>query len=363
MNLDHFLALFGLPLLGCVLMLGILGYLGIHVLRREVVFIDIAMAQTVVVGMIVAHLLFGAHGDSWTAYACGLATALLAAVFYAFGRSRAGHVPLEAIIGISYAIAAAAALFLVGLAPGGHIHIHSTLAGSVLWITWKDVGASAAIFGAVTVALFVFRKPFARISESYLQATDGGRKVVLWDILFYALAGSVIAWATRIAGVLLIFAFLIVPAVVSAIFSRRTGPRLLIGWAFALGATVMGLLFADRLDFSLGPSISLVLVAGLALAATSRVCGRIVTLGMSAAVVAAFVTLLFMGGRGYSLAHRRPPDLQAPTTSSRPAVRPPAGPSDDELLKRIRHAETVDEFMGPVLQAAKTGDLELIKNV
>ncbi|KPK47179.1 MAG: hypothetical protein AMK72_08760, partial [Planctomycetes bacterium SM23_25] len=226
MNLE----LFGLPLLGCVLMLGILGYLGIHVLRREVVFIDIAMAQTVVVGMIAAHLAFGAHGDSWLAYACGLAAALVAAVFYAFGRSRARQIPLEAMIGISYAIAAAAALFLVGLAPGGHIHIHGMLAGSVLWIKWNDIGASAAIFGAVAAGFVVFRKPFARISEHYLQAarpgespweTGGAGKVIAWDILFYVLAGAVIAWATRIAGVLLIFAFLIVPAVVSALYSRR----------------------------------------------------------------------------------------------------------------------------------------------
>ncbi len=349
--MEHFLALFGLPLLACMLMLAVLAYLGIYVLKREIVFIDIAMAQTVVVGMVVGHLAFGVHLDSWAGYGCGVGIVLVAAAFYAFARSRVRQIPLEAIIGISYVVAAAAVLFLVGLAPGGHIHVHGMLAGSILWVTWKDIAASGAIFAVAAAGFWLFRRPFSHIFQDYAKAAESGMNIVAWDIVWYGLAGLVIAWVTRIAGVLLTFAFLIVPAVFSAVFSRRDGTRLLIGWAFGLGATVLGLLFADRLDFSVGPSISLFLVVGLALAAGSRVWGRPATVGLSLAAAAALLLLLSMGGRGGFTAPPQRNGRSTPVTPSSPSARSSGGLSEADLERRIQHARTIselDELLGKV---------------
>ena len=145
----------GLPFLACILMSSILGYLGIHVLKREVIFIDIALAQIAAVGSIAAHMIFEAHGDSPTAYLCSFGCVLLAAGFYAFVRSRIFHISLEAVIGISYAIAAAATLFLVGIAPGGHMHIQHILSGSLLWTTWKQIIVSLIVFSAIGLCFYL----------------------------------------------------------------------------------------------------------------------------------------------------------------------------------------------------------------
>ncbi|MFO8014884.1 MAG: metal ABC transporter permease [Phycisphaerae bacterium] len=344
--MEHFFTMFGLPLLASVLMLAMLGYLGIYVLKREIVFIDIAMAQTVVVGMVVGHLAFGVHLDSWAGYGCGVAVACVAAGFYAFARRRIHQIPLEAIIGISYAIAAAAALFLVGMAPGGHIHVQGMLAGSILWVTWEDIAASGVIFAVAGAAFWLFRRPFARLHRGYSQSVEGGTRLVGWDILWYALAGIVIAWATRIGGILLIFAFLIVPAVTSALFARRDGVRFVIGWGFGLMATLVGLLFADRLDFSVGPSIALFLVAGLALAAGSRVWPRPVTAIVSVVAVAGLIVLLGTGSRGLPVA---PQTTDEQATVAGPTLPSSASPDasaegGDGIERKIRAANSVNEL-------------------
>jgi len=260
----------GRPLLACLMMIAILGYLGIHVLKREVIFIDIALAQTAAVGAIGAHLAFHAHGHSLLGYACAFGAVLLAAVFYSVVRRRVAQISLEAIIGVTYAIAAAAALFLVGIAPGGHVHVHEMLAGSILWTGWTDLFWCALAFTGVGVCLFLFRGPLGRISDGYERARGEGLSVVWWDFLFYALLGVVITLAVRLAGVVVVFALLIIPATASALFSSRWGGRLLAAWAVGAAACVGGLLFAYGLDFSVGPSVALFLGAALILAA----CGR-----------------------------------------------------------------------------------------
>ena len=249
----------GLPFLACVIMGAILGYLGIGVLKREVIFVDIALAQIAAVGSIASHLAFGVHGDSLAGYACSLTCVLLAAAFYAFVRRCVFQISLEAVIGISYAIAAAGALFLVGIAPGGHLHVQTMLSGSLLWATWRDVITSLALFSLVGCAFFICRRPFKQISDNYDNAIAEGRNAVLWDFLFYALLGVVITLAVRIAGVVAVFAFLIIPATISALL-RPNGPgRFVITWLASVMASMGGLLFAYYLDFSIAPSIVLFL--------------------------------------------------------------------------------------------------------
>ncbi|MBL7186426.1 MAG: metal ABC transporter permease [Phycisphaerae bacterium] len=257
----------GLPFLTCILMSSILGYLGIHVLKREVIFIDIALAQIAAVGSIVAHLAFEVHGDSLVAYVCSFGCVSLAAAFYAVIRSRIFQISLEAVIGISYAIAAAAALFLVGIAPGGHIHVQNILSGSLLWTGWKDVVVSLLTFSAVGFCFCILRKPLTNVSNGYQQALDKRITTIVWDFIFYLLLGVVITLSVQIGGVVVVFAYLIIPATISVIISSRLAVQMMIIWAAATVASITGLLFSYYLDFSIGPSVALFLGCELILIA------------------------------------------------------------------------------------------------
>jgi zinc/manganese transport system permease protein len=266
----HFVELLGLPFLACTVMTAILGYLGIHVLSREIVFVDIALAQIVAVGAIGAHLAFGVEEHSALTYAASFALALGAAAFYALARRHVTQISQEAVIGVSYAIAAAAALFLIGIAPGGHVHAQHMLAGSILWASRGDVVACTVVFAAVGICFYVLRCPFQRISSDYDGAVRQGVRVVAWDFLFYALLGVVITFAVRIGGVVVVFSLLIIPATISAIFTSSLGRRLLITWGSGILGAFLGLLFADRLDFSVGPAVGLFLGVELVLAGLWR---------------------------------------------------------------------------------------------
>jgi zinc/manganese transport system permease protein len=257
-------------------MIAILGYLGIHVLKREVIFIDIALAQIAVVGALGAELAFEAHGHSLLGHACAFGATLVAAAFYSLVRRRVVQIPLEAVIGVSYAIAAAGALFLLGIAPGGDFHVQQMLAGSILWATWTDVIWAALLFA-----------PAAR----------EGVNTLGWDFLFYALLGLVVTLAVRIAGVVVVFTFLIIPATLSALLASGWRERLIVAWITGAMASVLGLLLAERLDFSVGPAIALFLGAGLTLVGLLRLLRT--TRALSATVpliiaLGAFLWLLFL---------------------------------------------------------------------
>ena len=249
----------GLPFLVCILMSSILGYLGTHVLKREVIFVDIALAQIAAVGAIAAHMIFEAHNGSLAAYLCSFGCVIFAAGFYAFVRSRVIQISLEAVIGISYAIAAAAALFLVGIAPGGHMHIQHILSGSILWINFQQIVICFIVFAVIGFCFYLVRKPMTEISNSYNDGTNKGLKGVLWDFIFYILLGTVIALSVQIGGVVVVFSYLIIPATISAVLSIRSPMQFIIVWMSATIASLGGLLFAYRLDFSIGPSIAMFL--------------------------------------------------------------------------------------------------------
>lgn len=256
----------GLPFLACVLMSTILGYLGIHVLKREVIFIDIALAQVAAVGSIAAHLVFKVHGDSLVGYICATVFVLIAAAIYAVIRNKIFQIPLEAIIGISYAVAAAGALFLVGIAPGGHIHIQHILSGSLLWVGRRQIILSLLVYSAVGLCFYFIRKPVTEISNNYQSGSTTGAKVIFWDFIFYLLLGIVITLSVQIAGVVLVFAYLIIPATISATFSARPGIQIGIVWSTPIAASLGALLFAYYLDFSIGPAIALFLGCELVIA-------------------------------------------------------------------------------------------------
>lgn len=249
----------GLPLLACLLMVAVLGYLGLHVLKREVIFIDIAVAQVAALGAIAAHMAFHIHADSPLASACAFGATLIAALFFAIVRRRISTLPIEATIGITYAIVAAGALFMIGKSTGGHTHIQQMLTGSLLWVNGHDIGWAALAFAFAGVCFRLFRGPFQRISDDYDKARKEGANVVAWDFIFYALCGVVITTAVRLAGVVVVFCFLIIPATISALFSDKWGTRLVITWVTGTMGSVAGLLFCQYLDFSAGVSVALFL--------------------------------------------------------------------------------------------------------
>jgi len=263
----NMIEMLGLPFLACALMTLILSPLGMHVLKREVIFIDIALAQTATVGTLAAHIFCGIATDSPAGYAWALGVTLAAAAFYAAVRRHIVQIPLEAVVGVSYAIAAAAALFLAGLATGGHVHVKHVLSGSILWSTWRDIAAQALVFSVGALAFFLFRKPFRQLSDDYAGARTKGLHVFWWDFLFYALLGAVVTLSVRTAGVVVVFSFLIIPATVSALWTSRWGMRLVVAWICGGGASVAGLLFAYRYDFSVGPAIAAFLGVVLVLCA------------------------------------------------------------------------------------------------
>jgi zinc/manganese transport system permease protein len=256
----------GPAFLACLLTSSILGYLGTHVLKREVIFIDIALAQIAAVGSIIAHLAFEAHGDSWIAYTCSFGCVLLAALFFAVIRSKIFQISLEAIIGISYAVSAAAALFLVGIAPGGHIHVQHILSGSLLWTSWKQILTSLVVFSVTGFIFYLTRKPITEISNGYQKGITGGLRVVFWDFIFYVLLGGIITLSVHLGGIVVVFAYLIIPATISVIISSRPAVRLIIIWSASTVASITGLLFSYYLDFSIGPAIALFLGAELIIA-------------------------------------------------------------------------------------------------
>ncbi len=257
----------GLPLLACLLMTGILGYLGLHVLKREVIFIDIAVAQVSALGAIAAHMFFHVHADSPLSSVCAFGTTLIIALFFAVVKRRISTLPIEAIIGITYAIAAAGALFIIGKSACGHTHIQQMLTGSLLWVNARDIGWAALAFAFAGICLRLFRGPLQKISDDYDIAAQSGLNVIGWDFLFYALCGIVITAAVRLAGVVVVFCFLIIPATISAQFSAKWSARLIIAWSSGLIASIFGLLFCQYGDFSAGVSVALLL--GLILVVTS----------------------------------------------------------------------------------------------
>ena len=267
------LFLLAAPFAACLLMTLTLGYMGIHVLKRDVIFVDIALAQFAAVGAIAAHFMLGVHADSPAALALAWGATLVAAVFYTLTRHFVPQIRLEAVIGISYASAASAAMFLIAKGSRGHTHIQQMLTGNLLWVQWKNIVLSGIVFVLVGLIFWICRGPLHRISDNYGMAARKDSNTITWDFVFYALCGAVITVAVHMTGVLVVFCYLIIPATVSALFASTWLQRLLIVAATGMVASVAGLTFAYTLDFSAGGSVSLFLglaVAGSALVARAR---------------------------------------------------------------------------------------------
>jgi len=259
------------PLLACLVLTAIHVYLGLHVLARGVIFVDLALAQVAALGVTIAFLA-GHPIQSEAAYGYALVFTLGGAALLAGSRARRAPVPQEAIIGIVYAVSAAAAVLAVDRAPQSGDHIKQILVGSILTVTPAEVGTLALLYAPIGALHWLVRRPLLDISFD----PDGAgarRAVRLWDFVFYASFGVVVTSSVRMAGVLLVFAYLVVPASAAAILTRSVRARLALGWALGALVSVGGLAASWAWDLPTGATVVVafgVVLAGIGLGLAAR---------------------------------------------------------------------------------------------
>ena len=218
------------PLVACMLIVAVHSYLGIHVLAREVIFVDLSLAQVAALGSTVA-IFAGAEPDSALSFVYALGFTTVGAAMFALTRTGhgKGRVPQEAIIGIVYVVASAAALLVADKSPRGGEAIKDILVGSLLWVGWPAIGRLAVVYAAVGLFHWFLRRRFLTISFESAQAEASGWKLRWWDFWFYLSFGIVITFSVPIVGVLLVFSFLVVPAAIAFQFTRHGACRILLG--------------------------------------------------------------------------------------------------------------------------------------
>ncbi|MEZ5292720.1 MAG: metal ABC transporter permease [Vicinamibacterales bacterium] len=242
---------------------GIHAYLGLHVVERGVIFVDLSLAQIASLGAAIAVFQgYDAHDPA--VYWMSLAFTLIGAFIFAMVKGHEARIPQEAIIGISYAVASAAVILTLSKSTGEAEHLQSMLVGNILSVQWPEVGLTAAIYAVIGVFHYVFRRKFLAISMDAVGEAARGVPVRGWDFLFYASFGLVVTRSVAIAGVLLVFCYLIVPSVGGMLFAERVGVRLAIGWAMGVLVSMLGMYFSVQFDFPTGAAI--VCTFGLVLA-------------------------------------------------------------------------------------------------
>ena len=251
------------PLVACLLLPGILVYYGLHIIRREVIFVDLALAQVATLGTCVC-LYLGHEADDPHNYFWSLGFTLAGALVFTFTRaSKHARVPQEALIGIIYVVAAAAGILLLSKSPHGKEELQKTLVGDLLTVSWPDIWKTAALYGVIGVVHFIFRKQFIALSFDHERAEQSGLRVRLWDFLFYALFGLVVTSFVQVGGVLMVFSYLIVPAACGTYLASSLPMRLVVGWCVATLASMAGLYASFELDVPTGAAI--VCMLGVAL--------------------------------------------------------------------------------------------------
>ncbi|HUO65424.1 MAG TPA: metal ABC transporter permease [Terriglobales bacterium] len=272
--MNDLLALMWVPFLMCLVLTGIHAYLGLHVIAREVVFVDIALAQIASLGATAAFL-WGYDLESWGSYVFGLSFTILGASVFAFTRSRERRVSQEAIIGVVYAVSSAAAVLVADRTPHGAEHLRSMLVGSILAVRGREVVEVAILYSLVGFFHWLCRRPFLLISTDPDRAYRDGWRVRGWDFLFYASFGVVVTSSVRIAGVLLVFSYLIVPTLAANVLGGSIPKRLAIAWSFGTLVSVVAMVTSAVFDLPTGATV--VCAFGLILllvAITVRMTGR-----------------------------------------------------------------------------------------
>jgi zinc/manganese transport system permease protein len=260
----EFVTFMSAPVAMCLVLVGIHVYLGLHVIRRGIIFVDIALAQCSALGAAIG-LTAGIELGTPTSKTLGLVTAIAAAWLISVTRNRAGRVPQEAFIGITYVVASAGTILLLVGVPHGGEEIKSLLVGSILWVRWVDVLHSVAIYAVVGLFHYAFRSYFWQVTDDPEAARSRGLSVGWWDFLFYASLGLVVTQSVQVAGVLLVFTFLVVPGAMAVLALGFSSHTRLLGLGWLLGAIIAGIGAALSYRFDLPTGATIVCVFGGAL--------------------------------------------------------------------------------------------------
>jgi zinc/manganese transport system permease protein len=264
------LELLWIPFLLALVLTGIHGYLGLHVLARKIVFVDLALAQIAALGATVAFML-GYAPQTTAAYGYSLAFTLAGAVLLSFSRRWTGtHVSQEAIVGVIYVVSAAAAVVLIDQAPQGAEHLKQLLTGSILTATTEDLVNLTLLYALIGAIHWLCRRPLLRVSFDHNRGAGAEARLWWWDFLFYALFGVVVTSSVAVAGVLLVFSFLIIPALIGTLYAKRLGIALMIGWVVGGLSSAAGLAVSYGADLPTGAAMVCVFGLSLALAAALK---------------------------------------------------------------------------------------------
>src|SRR5215203_6024225 len=245
------------PFVASLILTGIHAYLGVHVVERGVIFVDLSLAQIAALGATIALLMPFSGGDPHAAsvYWVSLAFTFMGAFIFSMIRVKGARIPKEAFIGICYAVASAASILAMSKATSESEHLKDMLVGNILAVSWPEVGKTALLYGVIGVFHYIFRHKFLAISMDAKKAEANGISVKFWDFLFYASFGFVVTSSVSIAGVLLVFCYLIVPSVAAMLYADSIGKRLAIGWTMGTVVSAAGVYLSLHLDLPTGATI------------------------------------------------------------------------------------------------------------
>ena len=267
------------PFVAGLVLTGMHAWFGLHVLARGVVFVDLALAQVAALGVTVA-ILAGHTVQSEAAYWYALAFAVGGAVLFAAARAHEASMQQEAVIGIVYAVSASLGVLALDRAPQGAEHIKQLLIGSILTVTPEEVGALAALYGLIGALHWVMRRPLVEVSFNPLLAAALRRRIFVWDVVFYGSFALVVTSSVRIAGVLLVFSYLIVPAAIAGLFAATVRNRLLVAWALGAAVTAAGFFASWHWDLPTGPAVVAAFGTATALVALGFASRRIILMSV-----------------------------------------------------------------------------------
>jgi len=246
------------PIIACVLLAGILGYFGNHILTRGIIFIDIALAQIAALGTMIG-ILIGFSKKSFSVEAVSMIFTLVVISFFALTKFEKQRIPQEAIIGIIYGLSLGIAMLFAEYIPGGSNYITKTITGNILWSTWDHIISCLITFAVIGIIHIFLGKYFIKISESKDKFPYSHKKVRVLELIFYITFGIVIVKAVPIGGIFLVFTLLIAPTSIATIFTRQWKYRFILSWLIGIIGSVVGMIISYNLDIPNGPAIVCIL--------------------------------------------------------------------------------------------------------
>ncbi len=251
--MHDFLSFFIIQIILLAVVLSVHTYIGLHIIRRGLIFSDLSLDQLAAFGVIVGIGL-GIEGGTTGSYFVSFGAVLIGAVLLALVKPKTKQIPREAIIGIIYCLALVASFMVSDKITGGAAYVTQTLSGCMLWVTWPLVWVTVGAYILISIFHYFYRDRIIGITDNKTIEHEN-----FWDLLFFITQGIITVLIVPIAGVLLAYSFLMIPAAIGVLFTRGWSDGLIIGWTTGFIASVLGLLFSYFFQLPYGPSLVLAL--------------------------------------------------------------------------------------------------------